>query len=58
MDVVMGDAEVERMQREAKAWPLEQLELLRKVLQNVVENPKATRDGFARVSFLELVPLG
>ncbi|CAJ1330437.1 unnamed protein product [Effrenium voratum] len=61
MDVVMGDAEVERMQREAKAWPLEQLELLRKVLQNVVENPKEPKfrklkTGNARIAALLALP--
>eukprot|EP00931_Biecheleriopsis_adriatica_P067531 TRINITY_DN41650_c0_g1_i1.p1 TRINITY_DN41650_c0_g1~~TRINITY_DN41650_c0_g1_i1.p1 ORF type:complete len:687 (-),score=192.83 TRINITY_DN41650_c0_g1_i1:59-2077(-) len=38
-DVVMSDACVDKLVLEAKAWPPEHMELMRKLLQNVVDNP-------------------
>ena len=38
-DVVMGDSRTEKLLLDAKAWPLESLQLFRKLLQNVLDNP-------------------
>lgn len=38
-DVEMSDASVDKLVLEARAWPPEHMELMRKLFQNVVDNP-------------------
>ena len=38
-DVIMEDSRSEKLMLDAKAWPLESLQLFRKLLQNVMDNP-------------------